>query len=611
MGDLGIPFELTEVDGVPCFWADAPGPATAGLLFRAGRADETLSSSGVTALAQGLALSEFGARRYDYHGQTGAVTTAFYATGEGVDLVEFLADVCRSLQELPGARIDSEKRALEADAERAEAGDLDRLLMMRFGAAGHGLAFYEPLGLRRLGFSEVEAWARGRFTRGNAALWMTCPPPDSLRLELPDGPRVPASDPQPLPGLDLPAYAASGNSAVASAMVARRSSAIGVAGRTVADRAQALLGLDVDAWQFPLSGDMAHRSLTVDCPEDRAPEALQGLAAIYESVAGQGPTREELHSALDATRNALADPIATAGRLEAMAVDELLGAPRRWKEDLLREAESVSYAEVAAALREALGTQLVLGPASAPKPAESLNDFPWFSRDRVQGMALKPARRDRAAVRLVVSQEGVSHVSGESGRASTVRFDQVAAALQEPDGSLTLIGLDGAIIPLDPRAFKGAGAVVSDLERRLAPELVIPPRDAGPGRGPGIEQVARRKLRERPAVGAELELLSGRLDPHETLVTMAEAVIGFNRGLLTLTDLRVIWIHQGDADPIVRELPYGDVHGVKFSRIPSHVVTLQSPAGETAFARILPKERAPEIVEEIERRAVTARVPAQ
>ena len=49
-GRFGIPFHVAEVDGVPVFWADAPGRGAAGLLFRVGRTDESLAGAGVTHL---------------------------------------------------------------------------------------------------------------------------------------------------------------------------------------------------------------------------------------------------------------------------------------------------------------------------------------------------------------------------------------------------------------------------------------------------------------------------------------------------------------------------------------------------------------------------------
>jgi hypothetical protein len=58
---------------------------------------------------------------------------------------------------------------------------------------------------------------------------------------------------------------------------------------------------------------------------------------------------------------------------------------------------------------------------------------------------------------------------------------------------------------------------------------------------------------------------------------------------------------------LVRVLPYSDVLGVTLSRVPSVMITIRSPVGETAFAQITPKERAPELLAEIEQRVARAR----
>ena len=162
-------------------------------------------------------------------------------------------------------------------------------------------------------------------------------------------------------------------------------------------------------------------------------------------------------------------------------------------------------------------------------------------------------------------------------------------------------------MPVDPAAFRGAGQIVADLEQRLPPELIVPPRG-----GRGLEALARRKLRPGLAVDGLLRLLSERLDHDEEVVTLCTAIVGFKGGLLAVTDRRVIWVHQGPTQPMIRELPYGHVLDVQLSRVPSHIVTLRSPVGETAFSRIDPKERAGEFVEEIRRRvaAAQAAVPA-
>jgi hypothetical protein len=59
MAERALPeVRRSEVGGVPVFWADAPRPYEVQLLFRMGRADETLATSGITHLVEHLAMVE-------------------------------------------------------------------------------------------------------------------------------------------------------------------------------------------------------------------------------------------------------------------------------------------------------------------------------------------------------------------------------------------------------------------------------------------------------------------------------------------------------------------------------------------------------------------------
>ena len=48
--------ERTDVDGIPVFWAPAPGAFRAALLFRVGVADETPAKRGITHIVEHLAM---------------------------------------------------------------------------------------------------------------------------------------------------------------------------------------------------------------------------------------------------------------------------------------------------------------------------------------------------------------------------------------------------------------------------------------------------------------------------------------------------------------------------------------------------------------------------
>jgi hypothetical protein len=140
----------TTVDGVPLFWAESPEPVTGALLFRAGRADETLPTCGVTHVVEHLALFPFGRQPYEYNGSVEENVTVLYATGRRQEVVDFLARCAENLANLPLDRLEDEKRVLGVEAVTA-GGLYGQLLSYRYGARGYGLMGFRELGLRSLG----------------------------------------------------------------------------------------------------------------------------------------------------------------------------------------------------------------------------------------------------------------------------------------------------------------------------------------------------------------------------------------------------------------------------------------------------------------------------
>ena len=91
---------MRDVDGVPVLVAKTSGPLRAGLMFRVGRADETLATGGITHLVEHLALHRHGVTDYHYNGMTGVTTTNFITQGTPEAVVAFLNGVCAGLRDL-------------------------------------------------------------------------------------------------------------------------------------------------------------------------------------------------------------------------------------------------------------------------------------------------------------------------------------------------------------------------------------------------------------------------------------------------------------------------------------------------------------------------------
>ena len=82
-----------EIDGVPTYWMDVPGPLSAALIFRVGRADEIPARYGITHLVEHLALAPLGVQDYEHNGGVESLRTVFEVAGSRADVARFLADI--------------------------------------------------------------------------------------------------------------------------------------------------------------------------------------------------------------------------------------------------------------------------------------------------------------------------------------------------------------------------------------------------------------------------------------------------------------------------------------------------------------------------------------
>src|SRR3569833_300294 len=105
------------IDGIPVFFAEGPGPVSAGLVFGAGRRDESFVRGGLTHLVEHMAMSALGRATIDCNASVNHEVTEFTAIGRGEQEAAFHTAVCSALQDLPVQRL-----AGEADVLRTESG---------------------------------------------------------------------------------------------------------------------------------------------------------------------------------------------------------------------------------------------------------------------------------------------------------------------------------------------------------------------------------------------------------------------------------------------------------------------------------------------------------
>ena len=591
----------TRVDGVPVVWADGPDPFTGALLFRVGRADETLSTSGLTHLVEHLALFPIGRQPYEYNGRVEENVTIFYASGRREEVLDFLGRCARHVADLPLDRLEDEKRVLRIEAA-AGGGLYSQLLSYRYGASGYGLMAFQELGLRWLEAQHVAEWAARYFTRGNAVAWLTGPP-DGLSLPLPDGRRHESPEPEPIERLELPAQSWHRESAVALTFEGARSAALRVGFATAADRVHQQLRIEEGVTYspggayHPLTSDRVHLMLSTDCAERAAAPVLEGLLRIVDDLAENGPSGDELEWDRSMMLRTFEDPRAQPGHLDSMARRELIGGAPVDDATLLREHEALTPEEAATAIRDAIATMLVSAPFGTPKSTrEGLRDYDVDLTSPIDGVSFPPRETWKplgVQGELIVGTEGFTFRQAPGGDVLSIRFEECVAAVQCQDSSLSLISNAGTTLLVDPQQFED-GSVALDTIRDRLPEGIVVPMDE---LGQKVDAVAREKLsgeRQTPIVG-DLEALVSVLSPEEELVNLAEARRTRYRGLLATTDRRLIFVFDGTTETDFREVPFDDIRVLKVKGLRNKRLCVTVEGEHLEFSEIWPRERLKEI----------------
>lgn len=470
----------TEVNGVATVWTEAPDPLRGGLLFRTGRADETLVTAGQTHLLEHTVLSVINNRFSN--GTVANLVTSFVSMGRPEDLSAFFSRVCEVLQSLPADRLEAEKKVLPAEAASRPYDFCGNLLMWRYGAGGHGLRALPEFGTRNATLDQLQQCRMQRFTRGNAILWLSGPLPANLRLELPPGEK------QPLPPLHnlqpaLPAwYIDDRCGGIAVGGVVPRVAASSIFSLIASIRLHERLrtgqavSYNPSVIYEPLNADTAHMVLHADSDQNRRAE----LAGAFGETFGKLTEFDdaEVDSArkqyLDCMTGPLAPPLSDRMVMEVQraAVDWLLGREFESTEFIAAEAQSVSAADVAAFGAEMQRTSITAVPSKAKIEPWMGKAAPASNGAAVEGREIAnidaPIRRER----LVYGPDGVS-VRWPDGSHITARYSDLAAALYYEDGCICLISSDASFVSIEPTLWRNGAPICQEIYKRIPDHLII------------------------------------------------------------------------------------------------------------------------------------------
>ncbi len=447
--------QQTQIDGVPVFAADVPGPLSAGLVFGVGRKDESFVKGGLTHLVEHLAMGAVGRTALDCNASVDLDRTEFTATGPPAQVAAFLAAVCRALGDLPLDRL-----AVEVDVLRTENGGvagpvLGTVLGELHGLAGPGLAAAREPAMKALTGADVLGWAARWFHRGNAALWLTGPVPEGLALPLPDGAAParswPAPRPVPTPArTEHPVPGAVGLGAEVGDDPAL-GAALGILRERVEDELRHRRGVTytVEVDRLPVAPDRRLAVVVADVREGQESLAAHVLWRQLGRLASDGPADDELARERERSLAALDDPRTAAGEVAARACATVLGLPLPSIEDLRRRAVEATADDVRAAAAAVRDGALLCVPLDSGAAPPELPELPSWSPDVVEGRGFARRRGGDApkGARLVVGDDGVSLVLRE-GEQLTVRWPEVVGLVRLGPREWSLASREGRSLPL-------------------------------------------------------------------------------------------------------------------------------------------------------------------
>ena len=490
----------TEVDGVQTLVAATPGQTVAGLVFRVGRADESLARTGLTHLLEHLALHPLGLTDYHYNGSTGPVVTSFHTAGSAEDVGAFLTRICDSLAALPMARLETEKSIVQTEWSSRANSVYQDLPLWRYGARTYGLLSYSEPGVSMISPDELDHWRRTWFTRENAVLWIAGEIPAGLRLRLPSGQRwgVPVAT-SALPS--TPAYFSANHNMVAMDAVVRRRPAVNVFAEVLERNLYRDLRQE-GGYSYTASASTDPRGdgwTTVTAGVDALPASLDatlgGFIDVLARLRAGRIDSEDISAHLAKVRDHAVHPDAEAGLLASSAFDLLTGAPVRDLDRRIADLEAVTTADTQAVAAETWEAALLMVPDCRTADWAGFTAAPLHSPETVAGP--KIASRQTERLSLYIAPDGVMRTVDESP--ATVKFHHVAAMMAWPDGARRLIGEDAVVVHIEPTMWELPPQAIAQIDASVPPGQVIrlparspeqipqpkpaPPTPGTPGRG--------------------------------------------------------------------------------------------------------------------------------
>lgn len=488
----------TEIGGLPAYVLPSDAPAHGALLFRVGRADESLPTAGITDIVRCLAL-DLEESPLPLKASVGGAVTSFSFDANTPDLAEVFAQLGERLRMPDLDRLEEARDKVRSDLEGRSIDEVAHILQTRFGPRGQGLTTFEPFGIDRTTPEELRTWHARFFTAENAALWVVGNIPTDLDFNLVEGgERRPLAEAKALPH-PYPAWVTSANAAMGLSFQTLESPALTVAltmlERRVHEfmRERASLVHETSTRIDPLDGATSHVSMLLDIVGTRSSEAISTFMTVVNRLADTRPDVREVEAARSVVLAEMATSEWRQRQTRRAATLELLGYAPPSIEAQAERTAALDITPVHDAYRSALESAIYHLPHGVAMPADSCSRLPRWSRVAVEGPEFEPAVKRREGQKLILSQAGVTITDGKS-RHLTSLIKSCAGMFKWADGGRELIDATGVRVRIDPGEWIDGDAAIETIDT-----LVPGHRHIEKGRRLGIPEIDPDR-RRRPTM---------------------------------------------------------------------------------------------------------------
>jgi hypothetical protein len=530
--------EISVEDGLTVLRVPGSGPHRGALVVRLGAADGRPHQSGAAHLLEHHALAPL-LTDPNVAGMVTPLTMALTVGASSAQAVaDRLGDISTRLLTITDDDLNRERSVLRAE-EQHGGSLIGTAAMLRYGLRGAGQCALRPFGEQTMRAADLTDFADPFLTRANAALVLTDEVP-LPNLELNPGPSPPVPTlPDTLGQLPGAVESDGFAPAITGVLVPGPRAVMTAALLEIALletlRAEAGLAYPCDVSVQDIASDAVLLCCVCDAPPAHAERAIALMLETIDRVATAGPTAHELDRAregLPSSRDHRA--------MVHWALDQAqhglcrgLDALRDWTVETHLAVTGDEIREEVASLQRTL---LALGPDGST-PA-TLPPFLTPVGQRVAGQRYRRRRAPHNALADTAITVGPEGLGAEDlhGAFRAIRTADAAVLVEQLGGGISVLGVDGSVIEVDPRDLRDGANAVAAVRAAFAATPTVPLA----GAEQAVHAAADGVVTSLSA--GHVDLLPDLLETGETVQCIEEATLKLSAGALVVTDRRVLFL---------------------------------------------------------------------